>query len=356
MNATEASKATLLVLAFWHSVRNMSPQDQYQFYLNKKPTVTKLLASALVGGSHALPELPMSWRELPADLLAKTFPTGRPAELKDSIASEMVQLVRNYPLRKDNKLLFSQGIARPAQGVPSTDVVSVEAVCKVVEACSRLRSDSLRESGGPLAGSMGSQAVEKKPLLALEDGTVDGSGDLRDPARSQVEVCDAKTLTVQQQVAALKKGLPEEKRTPRRAPLQKAAVVAKRPAAKRKVAKAMSPKAKCSVPRKTTCLKRPAAQQQAGASSAMGREAKRQAILLQVPRALKQKFANGCAKCKHRSFCTPPCWAERGFTFWRLSLSGLKHLFGYRFCTASFLWISPGFPAGELHGAEGGEA
>ena len=136
-NASEASKAMLLVLANWRAVCKMSPQDQYQFYLNKEHLVTKYLSSALAGG-QALPGLPMCWQELPS----ANFPMGKPAVLSASIASEMVQVVRNYPLRKDNKLLVSQskGMAAqvaastPAQAASSTDRVSVVAVCKVVEA------------------------------------------------------------------------------------------------------------------------------------------------------------------------------------------------------------------------------
>ena len=89
-NASEASKAMLLVLANWRAVCKMSPQDQYQFYVNKKPLVTKYLSSALAGG-QALPGLPMSWQELPKDLLSANFPMGKPAVLAASIASESFQ-------------------------------------------------------------------------------------------------------------------------------------------------------------------------------------------------------------------------------------------------------------------------
>eukprot|EP00435_Cladocopium_sp_Y103_P018240 s4746_g4.t1 len=208
-NANEASKFMLLVLANWHGVRKMSPQEQYQFYVNKKPLVTKFLATADVG-SQALPDLPMSWTELPKDLLNKMFPNGKPVELSASTAAEMVQLVRHYPLRKDNKLLQMPAAAKGTQAVPSAEVVSVEAVCKVVEACSRIRAEAPRETLSSASGSKGSAFIKQTPLLALEDGTVDGSGDPSGQSASQAEANETDTLTVAQQLAALKKDLPQE--------------------------------------------------------------------------------------------------------------------------------------------------
>eukprot|EP00435_Cladocopium_sp_Y103_P038537 s3768_g10.t1 len=318
-NASEASKAMLLVLANWHGVRKMSPQDQYQFYVNKKPLVTKFLATVEVG-SQALPDLPMSWTELPKDLLKKMFPNGKPAELTASTAAEMVQLVRHYPLRKDNKLLQTSAAAKGTQAVSSAEVVSVEAVCKVVEACSRIRVEAPRETLSSASGSKGSEFIKQKPLLAIEDVKVDASGDPSGHSASQAEAKESETLTVAQQLAALKKDLPQEKNTGEAAALRArkakgAKVMAKKPSVAATVAKepvGKKPAAAATVAKQaaTRCkgLKRPAA------AVPMGREAKRQAILKLVPPALKAKYANGCAKCYHRSYCTPSCWAMRGFT------------------------------------------
>ena len=308
-NASEASKATLLVLAHWHTVRKMSPHDQYLFYVNKKPVVTKYLATVDVG-SQALPELPMSWKDLPKEVINQMFPTGKPAELTASTAAEMVQLVRQYPLRKDNKLLQTSVTRKGPQFASAADVVSVDAVCKVVEACSRLRSEAPRETGTAALGSMGSAVMKQMPMLALEDGAVDGSGDLRGPSGSQVEVKETESLTVTQQLAALKKDLPQEKDTTAPRARQGAKAIAKKPAAAPKVAKKPAAKAKASkkISSSSKGMKRPAS------AAPMDREAKRQAILQIVPRALLAKYANGCARCYHRKFCTPSCWFKRGFT------------------------------------------
>lgn len=37
-------------------------------------------------------------------------------------------------------------------------------------------------------------------------------------------------------------------------------------------------------------------------------------ILKQVPKHLKQKFEHGCSTCRWASFCTPSCWAKRGYS------------------------------------------
>ena len=257
---------------------------------------------------------------MPKDLRQKLFPTGKPAVLTEPSAAAIVQCVRTYPLRKDNKLLMSQskGMAAqvaastPAQAASSTDFVSVEAVCKVVEACTR--RDPLREDLAS-ARSTGSGLLQT-PLLALEDGTVDGLGDPRGQKVSHAELKEKETLTVAQQVAALKKDLPKETKpekesTPRarkgaKATAKKsaAASVGKKPAAATRNVGLKKPAAAT----RKVGLKRPAA------AASMGREAKRQAILKLVPSALKAKYANGCAKCYHRSYCTPSCWAGRGFT------------------------------------------
>jgi hypothetical protein len=299
-NASEASKAMLLVLANWRLVEKMSPQNQYQFYVSKKPLVTKYLAAAAFGG-QGLPELPMSWQDLPKDLRQKLFPTGKPAVLTEPSAAAIVQFVRTYPLRKDNKMLLPQAAAQSAQAAHSTDVVSVDAVVKVVEACSRLRPETLRETVGASTRSTGSACEMKRPMLALEDGTVDGSSDPRGQAAAHVETVEKQPLTVAQQLAALKTRLPEEMNPTEKATpsgRKGAKAIAKRPAASL-VAK-----------RPATCrrgLKRPAA------AAPLGREAKRQQLLRKIPEDLKRKYKNGCSKCRY-TFCTPSCWAGRGFT------------------------------------------
>ena len=48
-SASEASKATIIALAFWPQLRaGMSPKEKYNLYVKKKPTVTKYL----YGGLH----------------------------------------------------------------------------------------------------------------------------------------------------------------------------------------------------------------------------------------------------------------------------------------------------------------
>ena len=232
----------------------------------------------------------------------KTKKTKNQIVLTEPSAAAIVQFVRTYPLRKDNKMLLPQAAAQSAQAAHSTDVVSVDAVVKVVEACSRLRPETLRETVDASTRSTGSACEMKRPMLALEDGTVDGSSDPRGQAAAHVETVEKQPLTVAQQLAALKTRLPEEKNpTEKAAPSGRkgAKAIAKRPAASL-VAK-----------RPATCrrgLKRPAA------AAPLGREAKRQQLLRKIPEDLKRKYKNGCSKCRY-TFCTPSCWAVEVLLF-----------------------------------------
>ena len=80
-------------------------------------------------------ELPVSWKDLPSEVAQSVFPTRKPMERKE-FAADVMQFVRNMPLRKDHKLL--QGEADIAAGSVSSGAApsGLDTICKVVEACS----------------------------------------------------------------------------------------------------------------------------------------------------------------------------------------------------------------------------
>ena len=134
--ATEASKAAIIALAYWTQlVKGMTPQEKYNLYLKKKPVVTKYLSPP--APQKLIASLPIAWDELPLELKEQVFPKGKP-EANQAFAGDVMQLVRSMPLRKDHNSL--QGVSPLASSSNAETVstpMSVDAICKVVEACSR---------------------------------------------------------------------------------------------------------------------------------------------------------------------------------------------------------------------------
>eukprot|EP00435_Cladocopium_sp_Y103_P019176 s5140_g4.t1 len=169
--ATEGTKATIIALAYWAPLcPGMTAKEKYNLYLQKKPLVTKYLS--LPPSPMTIVDLPLSLKDLPAELAETVFPTGKPMEKKD-FAADVMQFVRNMPLRKDHKLL--QGEAAHAAASSSTagpvaPGLSVGAICKVVEACSR----GLQNVGSQQVSLLTPATVpaSQKPLFAIEDGEV----------------------------------------------------------------------------------------------------------------------------------------------------------------------------------------
>ena len=134
--ATEASKATIIALAYRTQLgKGMTPQEKYNLYLKKEPVVTKYLS--LPAPQKLIASLPIAWDELPLELKEQVFPKGKP-EANQAFAGDVMQFVRSMPLRKDHNSL--QGVSTLASSSNAETVstpMSVDAICKVVEACSR---------------------------------------------------------------------------------------------------------------------------------------------------------------------------------------------------------------------------
>ncbi|CAL1143355.1 unnamed protein product [Cladocopium goreaui] len=171
--ATEGSKATIIALAYWTQLcQGMTAKEKYNLYLQKKPVVTKYLS--VPPSSTTILELPVSWKDLPSEVAQSVFPTGKPMERKE-FAADVMQFVRNMPLRKDHKLL--QGEADIAAGSLSSGSassgLSVDAICKVVEACSRGMQNAGTQQVLSLSSPVTCPVPAQKELLAVEDGLVE---------------------------------------------------------------------------------------------------------------------------------------------------------------------------------------
>ena len=202
--ATEGSKATIIALAYWTQLcQGMTAKEKYNLYLQKKPVVTKYLS--VPPSSTTILELPVSWKDLPSEVAQSVFPTGKPMERKE-FAADVMQFVRNMPLRKDHKLL--QGEADIAAGSLSSGSassgLSVDAICKVVEACSRGMQNAGTQQVLSLSSPVTCPVPAQKELLAIEDGLVEEktpTGCL--PKKSVQDEQKDPEMSVEQQLEAL---------------------------------------------------------------------------------------------------------------------------------------------------------
>eukprot|EP00435_Cladocopium_sp_Y103_P057128 s2323_g19.t1 len=311
--ATEASKATIIALAYWTQLgKGMSPKEKYNLYVKKKPLVTKYLS--LPAPQKVLASLPMAWDDLSTDMKENAFPKGKP-EANKELAAEVMQFVRNMPLRKDHSLLQTVSDLGSSSSTETLGAsMSVDAICKVVEACSRGL-----QHGGPSHGASSAPqlptmaaAAPKKKLLALEDGSVE---DVEPTGfQGQQEILKAEgqkepEMSVEQQLQTLQATANEMAEAAMKRPASKKGF--KRPAAAVEVAtptQAVAMKAagstgsakgtaKAVAKGKAKTKAKPKAKAMATVSI-FSREEIRQSILKKVPASLKRLYKNGCEKCR----------------------------------------------------------
>ena len=331
---TEATKASIIALAYWtHLRQGMSAKEKYNLYLKKKPQVTRYLS--LPPPATTISDLPLAYDDLPSALAQAVFPTGRPVENKD-LAADVMQFVRNMPLRKDHHLLQSDtAVAGAASAEPAAAQLSVDAICRVVEACSRgLHGPPEPTRPVPVDAPLPAQG----PMLAIEDGPVEEktSTGFLPKLGEQVEQKENE-MTVEQQLELLQGNFnmlptgalkrPAAKQGLKRPASEKD--LFKRPAAAVEAASethAVVPKqagstgsgkrpaAKAMPKSKAKAKARPKANAEARAAARKPtRKQVRQSILKQVPAKLKRMYRQGCKKCRSRALCTPSCWAVRGY-------------------------------------------
>lgn len=340
-NASEATKATLIVMAHWSPCKrgDLAPKQQFDLFCRHKPKVTKYLIAQADG--KCLVELPPSWKDMEAEMLKRVFPTGRPADMGE-VAKEICDFVRRMPLRKDNRLLQEAGVGTtvmPAAGFPS-GTLAVDDVCKVVAACSQSLQVQLSRGQSNQSSGSGDRVAASSSLLAICDGAAE------EPSKAVAPEPDLRgpeTMSIAEQLAALRGDMERKDGKDLERDVEKQKHL-KRPASAKKLAAApkpkgrprAKPKAKSAArkPRQDV-MKRPAAattrrstmskgcaqdaQIARGTSTgspstgAVSRAERRKNVLALVPKKLRAQFSGGCAKCRFTSGCTPSCWFQRGF-------------------------------------------
>ena len=156
--------------------KGYEPTGEIQFVFEEEACSDKVFIFACP--QKLIASLPIAWDELPLELKEQVFPKGKP-EANQAFAGDVMQFVRSMPLRKDHSSL--QGVAELASSSSAETIstpMSVDAICKVVEACSR----GMQQQGGASHAASSSlqlptmaAATPHGGLLALEDGRVEDS-------------------------------------------------------------------------------------------------------------------------------------------------------------------------------------
>ena len=359
-HASEATKATIVVLAKWTTCqRGLSPQQQYDLFSRFKPVVTKYLTAT--EESKYLLELPVAWEDLGQEMAERVFPTGKPAQVAD-LADEICKYVRRMPLRKDNRLLQSSSHVLSSNGQVPAGYLAVEDICKVVDAFKSIQPKVEPTTAGQALDSAASTIPRTGQLAICDRPRVD----ISEPQEANAST----TMSVEEQLALLRmdmepdikpgaSGGPMKKpsassitsvtrrprgrppgtgnpRVVRKAGLKKpAAAVIKDASTGREPERARSPKgaigSKGSRDKKGAVKpkgkkntaepwlgskrirKGKATVTPKGANAAgSDRAARRQAILACVPKKIQLKYRSGCSKCRYTR-CTVSCWRSRGF-------------------------------------------
>eukprot|EP00435_Cladocopium_sp_Y103_P055052 s612_g18.t1 len=315
-NATEATKATLVVMAHWASCKRgaYSPRQQHELFLRHKPTVTRILSSQLE--TKLLSELPLRWEDLDPIVKQRVFPTGKPSE-RSAMANEICEYVRKMPLRKDNRLLQA-GVSAPAASSTSfpSGGFGVDDICKVVEACHKSMHAPLERAASTQSNLSVPSTQGCPQILAICDA-------LPAPEKSETPVEDTRgpgTMSVEEQLAALQDEMKgedlREDREQRGGNMKKPAAAPKSVSApKAKGRPRAKPKAKsASTKTRKPLLKRPAAvgvttghasegrrgtaasqrtSTGSASSGALSRAERRKNVVARVPRKLRLQFARG---------------------------------------------------------------
>ena len=196
-NASEATKATLVVLAKWSLCkRGLSPKQQHDLFCKFKPIVTRYLIAAPENVKPLL-ALPLAFEELDPELVSRAFPTGKPTQIPD-LAQEICNYVRRIPLRKDNRLLQGSAHVVPMNGPVPGGYVAVEDICKVVEACNKSQPSAMDRPPSSQASNLPA-GTSTQPLLAICDAV---AADSALPTEEEPKT-DVKTMSVDEQLAAL---------------------------------------------------------------------------------------------------------------------------------------------------------
>eukprot|EP00435_Cladocopium_sp_Y103_P027011 s1684_g6.t1 len=296
--------------------QGLSDKAKFLLLHQQKPIIRRYLLAA-GDATNVLQGLPSDFRQLPNDVRQAAFGDGSPADVT-SFAVAIAQAVRTFPLRWTNRAVLSTGLATCQQGQEGS--VS-EVTARAVQAAVQGAVAAVRASGAPAAESVRPTAP---PLLALMDaprgdvGTANadtlmstGHSDSNSVlhaeglhAAAAVEPVSTSPPTVAEQLATLRNGASTKTQASKGLKKPASKVALKRPAASStstgcpeskqgrdgKVAKekgSKQVKSKTKQKAKTASLPK----------GKLSREERKAAVLAIVPKAMQQRYKNGCSKC-----------------------------------------------------------
>ena len=311
-NGTEGTKATLVALAHWCTLREgASAGQQYELYVRQKWKVTRCFQ----GMGPAVPflaELPLRGEDVPVEWRPAHVRPLSPA--RQAMAFELGQFVKQMPLRKDHRALQGEAASSAVAAGDMSGMVPLAALCQVVSACAGIARREPRTEPLPLRGAGGQ--------LMIEDGRVESQEGERSPSRAAAGrpalrfEADLEALrgrvAVEEEAEAEVGEEGEEAGKEKARPAQAKRRAAKKEAKAKAKAKA-KPKGKAKAAARQGAMKRPAKKPTGRTAVAGERSALRESLLQHVPAALKRRFAGGCSTCRYRPLCTMSCWAKRGF-------------------------------------------
>ena len=335
---TEWTTAMLLCLSFDRQGTLME-SEQYSLMRQHRERIKKFLAKP--DPSVDLAQLPADPRDLPKSLFEAAFPDNVRPEPHSSFGM-WLERTKAWPLRSTNMLasnpLASKEPARHAGDDARDGSFSMgKFMAGMLQGLHRERAEAAASSCGDAAGAVNLQIFsvrdnntgrqESKPpaqaQLALTNGEQDGPtqrtapADILHEALPTRRAAAAGSQAVAETLQALREAVPTnesvaeaKKGKGKGKPQKKPAAVLKRPAGSsenldlpnRSVVSAGDSD------RRSRGTKRSASGPASGSPGQL-----RLRLLESIPKKIRDRWKDGCARCRYRSYCTISCWKSRGW-------------------------------------------
>ena len=304
---TEWTMAMLLCVSFDRQ-GTLTETEQFALLRQHRERIKKLLAKP--DPAVYLETLPADPRDLPESLFKAAFPDNVTPEPHTSFPMWLVR-AKAWPLRSTNQCV-SKGPARPVEGGVVSDGSFCQMMGQFVAGFLQDRSRAgaegaaARRAGGEIdvqmlpAREKNGEQASKPPQtpLALTNGEEDLSTQLTKalPTRS----AGASGLqTVEDSLQALREAVPASQEDKGCKVQKKPTKVLKRPAGAGPAGPPLKRPAACHRQTKTRPPESPAQV--------------RLRLLESIPKKIRDRWKNGCARCRYRSYCTVSCWKSRGW-------------------------------------------
>ena len=325
---SEPTIAVMVTLANWQKIQQgIGDKAKFMLLHQQKPVLKRYLLAA-GDAPTALAALPTDFRQLPDKLRQDAFGDGAPADLT-AHAVAFLQAAKSMPLRGTNRAIAaSSAVSQHEHEEETSDWTArmVSAAVRGAMAATRVPDASMNASVRPtdMLAIMDAPRGDREDVSVAEVAAPVSTGpgeSLAVPPRTATAAVPLDVSmsppTVAEQLAALC-GDAQAHKNNRGLKKPAATVRMKRPAAaiastgcdgkKAKAGKA----AEGQESKKAKSKAKPKAQTATKPKGQMSREERRRAILAVVPKAMQQRYKDGCSKCRYTR-CTVSCWIGRGF-------------------------------------------